>query len=360
MGSTVGAKSPITLKAAVQGDFLIGVALNRNQIEGRDSVALGIVKRHFSTISPENVLKWEAVHPEPDCFDFKAPDRFVELGERRALFVVGHALIWHQQTPTWVFTSEKGGPIARDTLLARMREHIQTVVGRYRGRIQGWDVVNEAFEDDGSWRKTPWYETLGEEYVARAFEYAHAADPGAELYYNDYNLWKPEKRAAALRLVASLRERGVRIDGVGEQGHWLIDDPPLGTIEKTIVDFAQSGVTLMITELDIDPLPRPRNSIGADVSKQIALKQTLDPYADGLSDSVQAQLAERYASVFRLFRKHRDTIKRVTLWGVTDADSWLNNWPIRGRTNHPLLWDRAGRPKPALDAVIRALNKQTD
>jgi endo-1,4-beta-xylanase len=222
--------------------------------------------------------------------------------------------------------------------------------------VQAWDVVNEAFEDDGTWRKSPWYTTLGEEYVAKAFEFAHEADPDAELYYNDYNLWKTPKREAAARLLTSLRKRGIRIDGIGEQGHWLLEGPALGDIEAMIVGLAKTGTRILITELDVDPLPRPEELIGAEVSKRLELTPALDPYADGLPEGVAQRLAQHYAGIFSLFVKHR-AVSRVTFWGVTDADTWLNNWPVRGRTNHPLLWDRQGRPKPAFDAVVEVLRR---
>jgi endo-1,4-beta-xylanase len=345
-----------SLRDILKERFIIGAALNDAQIAGQDPAALEIVKRHFSTISPENVLKWDAVHPEPVRFEFAAADQYVALGAKHGLFVVGHVLVWHQQTPSWVFEAARGSTLDSKLLLARLRAHIKTVVGRYRGRVQAWDVVNEAFEDDGAWRKTPWYATLGEEYVWRAFEFAHEADPEAQLYYNDYNLWKKPKRQAAVRLVTSLRERGIRIDGIGEQGHWLLDGPPLEDIEAAVVDLAKVSRQVMITELDIDPLPRPEELIGADVSKRIELTPELDPYADGLPEDLQQRLARRYRDIFTVFARHR-ALSRVTFWGITDADTWLNNWPVQGRTNHPLLWDRQGRPKPAFDAVVEALRR---
>jgi endo-1,4-beta-xylanase len=182
------------------------------------------------------------------------------------------------------------------------------------------------------------------------------SDPEAQLYYNDYSLWKTAKRAAAVRLVTSLRERGIRIDGIGEQGHWLLDGPALEDIEATIVDLAKTGKQISITELDVDPLPRPEELIGADVSRRVELTPELDPYVGGLPEGVQERLAQRYRDIFSVFVKQR-ALTRVTFWGVTDADTWLNNWPVRGRTNHPLLWDRQGRPKPAFDAVVEALQR---
>ncbi len=344
-----------SLKGAAPKGLLIGAALNRAQSDGRDPVALALVRRHFDTISPENVLKWAPVHPAPDRYDFAPADRYVDFGHERGLVVIGHVLVWHQQTPAWVFAGSAGKPVDRATLLARMKAHIQTVVGRYRGRIAGWDVVNEALEEDGSLRKTPWLEAIGEDYVAQAFAFAHEADPQAELYYNDYNLWKPAKREAALRLVTQLRKAGLRVDGIGEQGHWGIDDPPLAAIDETLAALHANGLKTSVTELDIDVLPRDPEMWGADLSKKSALRAKTNVYPSGLPDAVQQQLARRYADVFSLFLKHG--VSRVTFWGVSDASTWLDDFPIPGRVNYPLLFDRRGREKPAFQAVVEVLQK---
>jgi endo-1,4-beta-xylanase len=269
--------------------------------------------------------------------------------------VIGHVLLWHQQTPDWVFAGEGGKPLDRETALRRLREHIQSVAGRYRGRIHGWDVVNEAVNDDGTMRQTPWLEAIGEDYIARAFEYAREADPEAELYYNDYNVWNPEKRATILELVKALREEGLRVDGVGAQGHWLLGDPSLDQIEAMITDIAEAGFPVHVTELDVDPLPRDPRMYGADLALKAEMREDTNIYADGLPDDVQQELAERYGGIFRLFVKHRDHVPRVTFWALTDADTWLNGFPIPGRVNHPMLWDRDGKPKPAFGAVLEAL-----
>ena len=333
----------------------IGVALNRKQSDGKDPAALLIVARHFNQVSPENLLKWEAVHPDPDRYDFGPADRYVELGRSHGMFVVGHALLWHQQTPAWVFAGEGGKKADRDTLLARLRSHVATVVGRYRGRIGGWDVVNEALEEDGTLRKTPWLEAIGEDYIAKAFEFAHEADPEAELYYNDYNLWKPAKRDAAIRLVQGLKAKGLRVDGIGEQAHWGLDDPPLAAIDDALGAMRTAGLVPLITELDMDVLPRDPDMWGADLSKKAKIRAATNVYPDGLPAAVQEKLARRYADVFTLFLKHG--VGRVTFWGVTDATTWLHDFPIPGRVNYPLLWDRDGREKPAFDAVAEVLRK---
>jgi endo-1,4-beta-xylanase len=346
---------PPALKSIKPASLRLGVALNRAESDGKDKAGLALALRHFDQVTPENLLKWERVHPRPDRYEFAPADRYVELGRSRGLFVVGHVLVWHQQTPAWVFAGEGGQPIDRATALARLKGHIDSVVGRYRGRIGGWDVVNEALEEDGTLRKTPWLTAIGEDYVARAFELAHAADPGAELYYNDYNLWKPAKRAGALRLVSQLKAEGLRVDAIGEQAHWGIDDPPLATIDETLAAIRASGTRAVITELDMDVLPRDPDMWGADLAKKQKIREATNVYPNGLPDEVQQRLARRYADVFALFLKH--DVGRVTFWGVTDADTWLDDFPIPGRVNYPLLWDRDGRAKPALAAVAEALRQ---
>jgi endo-1,4-beta-xylanase len=344
------------LKSLAPQGLRIGVALNRAQVEGADAAGLALATRHFNAITPENLLKWEAVHPEPDRYDFTAADRFVAVGGEHGMFVVGHVLVWHQQTPDWVFAGEAGSKAGPDTLLARLRAHILAVVGRYRGRIHGWDVVNEALEEDGTLRRTPWLDAIGEDYIAKAFAFAHEADPQAELYYNDYNLWKPAKREGAIRLVNRLRARGIRIDGVGEQAHWGLAEPPIAQIDETIAALAAgTGRNVLLTELDIDVLPRDPDMWGADLSRKATIRAATNVYPDGLPDEQQRQLARRYAEIFRTVLRNRERVSRVTLWGVTDAQSWLHDFPIPGRVNYPLLWDRLGQPKPALDAVVEVL-----
>jgi endo-1,4-beta-xylanase len=216
------------------------------------------------------------------------------------------------------------------------------VVGRYKGKIHGWDVVNEAIDEDGSMRKSPWEVGIGNDYVAKAFEFAHEADPDAELYYNDFNLENPAKRASVIKLVQDLQARHLRIDGIGNQAHWRLDTPTVDEIDKALVELHATGLKVMYSELDINLLPNtPR---GADPA-------VANPYANGLPEEIQQQLARRYADVFGVFLKHRDAVTRVTFWGLSDADSWLN----RGRMNHPLLWDRQRQPKPAFAAVVEAL-----
>ncbi len=341
------------LKNVFAKDFLIGAALNDDAVSGKDPQAAAIVEEHFNSITPENVMKWQPIHPEPNKYDFEPADRFVAFGQKNKMFIIGHTLVWHWQTPKWVFEDQNGNDVDRETLLARMKDHIFTVVGRYKGRVNGWDVVNEAISDEGHLRQTKWLQTVGEDFIAKAFEYAHEADPNAELYYNDFTLDEPAKRDACVRLIKDLKAKGLRIDGVGIQGHWALDYPTSQDVEAFLNAMAAVGVKVMITEMDIDILPKAVHHRGADIGVRAELRKELDPYVTGLPDAMQQQLANRYAEFFNIFVKHADKINRVTLWGVYDGTSWLNKYPVRGRTNYPLLFDRNYKPKPAFFAVIK-------
>lgn len=340
------------LKDLFENDFYIGSALNRSQINGQDTQGIELVETHYNTITPENVLKWQFVHPNPDEYDFEATDRYVEFGEEHDMFIVGHTLVWHSQTPDWVFQDEEGNPMEREAMIERMRDHIHTIVGRYKGRIHGWDVVNEALNEDGTLRQSPWLEIIGEDYIARAFEFAYEADPDAELYYNDYSLENPSKRDGAVKLIETLQEQDVPVTGIGTQGHYSLEWPSVEEVDATISAFSELGIDVMVTELDVDVLPSPTDIQGADVSQDSDMQDELNPYEDGLPDSVQQELARRYANLFETFLNHRDVLTRVTFWGVTDGNSWKNNWPVSGRTNYPLLFDRNWEPKPAFHAVV--------
>jgi endo-1,4-beta-xylanase len=273
-----------TLKEAFKGDFLIGAALNETQFSGRDTNATALIKAQFNTISPEDVLKWESVHPEPDRYDFSATDRYVEFGRKNGMFIVGHTLVWHSQTPKWVFQDEKGNPVDRDTLLTRLHDHISTVVGRYKGKIGGWDVVNEALNEGGTLRKSPWEKIIGEDYLIKAYQFAHEADPQAELYYNDYSLENVSKRNGAIALIKKLQAQGVHITGVGLQGHYKMERPGLQQVDETIEAFSKLGVKVMLTELDLDVLPAATRSQAAEVSMNFVLRAELNPYTNGLPD----------------------------------------------------------------------------
>ncbi len=327
------------LKGVYETHFVMGAALSQSQVNNSDSQAMALVKQQFNSITPENLLKWENVHPEPDSFNFQPADRYAEFGESHDMFIVGHTLVWHNQIPDWVFKDQEE-QINRSDLLERMEEHISAVAGKYSGRINGWDVVNEAFEDDGSYRETNWYEIIGEDYIEQAFRFAHAADSAAQLYYNDYNLWKPEKREAVIALVKDLQSKEIRIDAVGMQAHLGLERPSAEEVEASIVAFSELGIDVMVTELDINVT---RTLIENDIE-----------FEGELPDSLQQELATRYADLFNVFRKHSDKISRVTFWGVNDGQSWLNYRDQSDRENYPLLFDRQNNPKPAFYSVIEA------
>jgi len=340
----LAARQDRALKDLMPKGMVIGVAMNQRQSDSVDTAAVGLITKQFNQISPENLLKFQLVHPAADRYAFEAQDRYVQFGLDRKMQIIGHTLVWHQQTPAWVFQRPDGKPADRETLLSRMRDHIHTVVGRYKGKIHGWDVVNEAIDEDGSLRKAPWRDGIGDDYVAKAFEFAREADPGAELYYNDYNLEKPAKRAGVIRLVKDLQARGLRVDGIGNQAHWRLETPAIDEIEAALLELHGTGLKVMYTELDINLLP----AAARDANPALA-----NPYAAGLPEEKQQQLAKRYADIFGVMVKHRDSVSRVTFWGLSDADSWLN----RGRTNYPLLWDRQRQPKPAFQAVVDVLSR---
>lgn len=348
-----------TLKDAYKGSFVVGAALNRSQIFEEDAKSAALIKQQFNSISPENILKWALVHPQPDKYDFEASDKYVEFGQKNKMFIHGHTLVWHNQTPKWVFEDEKGQPVTREVLLKRLHDHIQTVVGRYKGKINSWDVVNEALNEDGTLRQSQWLKIIGEDFIAQAFKFAHEADPKAELYYNDFSLENEPKRNGAVALIKKLKADGVPVNGVGLQGHDNLTWPTVEQQDATIAAFAALGVKVSITELDIDVLPRPQRQQNGSAEVRTRFEKTPenDPYTKGLPDSVQQALATKYADLFKVFLKHRGTIERVTFWGVTDKESWLNTWPVPGRTSYPLLFDRDGKPKPAFEAVINAAKK---
>jgi len=339
----------MSLKAAYKNDFLIGVAINRSQFSEQDQRGTPIIKAQFDSISPENVLKWESVHPQPDQYDFAGPDRYVQFGESNNMYIIGHTLVWHSQTPRWVFQDDHGNPATRDFLLARLHDHIATVVGRYKGRIKGWDVVNEALNEDGTLRNSPWRKIIGDDYIEKAFQFAHEADPQAQLHYNDYSLENEPKRKGAIALIKKLQGEGIPINCIGLQDHVKMDWPTATQLDETISDFAKLGVKVMITELDVDVVPRTQHNHSADVAANAQLTAGADTFTNGLPETMQVKLAERYAELFGVYVKHRADISRVTFWGVTDGDSWLNS---PGRMNYPLLFDRAGQPKPAFHAVL--------
>ena len=401
LGFTAQAATKPTLKEAYKDHFHIGVAINRtiamdaavradnvdrslNQVRADTAVVL----EQFNQIAPENDLKWALIHPRAgkDGYDFGPADAFVNFGVSNKMYIIGHTLVWHGQTPSWVFAGTNPPPVttnspsafaantnafgtnapggrrlgrgpggglgrggftgpraSRDELLARMREHIHTVVGRYKGQIKVWDVVNEALSDGGTnvLRNSLWLEIIGPDFIAKAFEYAHEADPDAILRYNDYGLENPGKRQKLITLIKSLQEQKVPVHAIGSQAHISVSSPSFEGMDACLTELASLGLPIHITELDVNSAQDGQRNTSADISENAASTQ------GGLVAESEQRLAKQYSNIFKAFLKHRDSVKMVTFWGVNDGVSWR-------ASGKPLLFDANNQPKPAFDAVIRA------
>ena len=349
------------LKDAYKGKFLIGTILGVAALQGRVAQDTGIATTHFNAITPENSLKPEAVQPREGEFRFAEGDKLVEICKSCGASAIGHTLVWHAQTPRWFSEGQDGKPLTRELALTRMRSHIGTVVGHYKGKIAQWDVVNEALNDGpGTLRPSPWLKAIGDDFIAEAFRAAHEADPKATLIYNDYNIELNYKRPKAVELLKKLLAQKVPVHAVGIQCHWRMDNPNFTEVEEAIKEYAALGLKVMITELDLGVLPTKYQ--GADIgfrqTMTPAQQAVMNPYTTGLPDSVAQAHAERYRLAFEMFLRHQKTIGRVTFWGTHDGASWLDNFPIRGRTDYPLLFDRLGKTKPAFFAVQNAAKKR--
>ncbi len=304
------------------------------------------------------MMKWGPLEPREGEWQWTGPDRLVAFGAAHGMTVVGHTLVWHSQTPRWLFVDEQNAPVSKERLLKRIETRIQTLVGRYKGRVAIWDVVNEAIdEDEKGWRQSPFLTIAGPEFVERAFRVAHEADPKATLLYNDYNEHNPGRRRFLVDVIRDYKRRGVPIHGVGFQGHVGLEYPDLAEYEKSLQAIAAEGLPVHITELDVDVLPRASGYTGAEISTNFELSEKLNPWKTGLPAEIDAQLTARYRQLFELFLKYRETIARVSTWGTFDGESWKNNFPVRGRTNYPLLFDRELKPKAAY-AGLAALKRQ--
>lgn len=336
-----------TLKEAFKSNFLIGSAVNDNLVSKKDSLGEQIVLTEYNTITPENSMKWMYMEPEQGKFEFETADKYIDFSTKNDIAFIGHNLVWHSQLAGWVEKIE-----SKEELSASLKNHVQTVAARYSGKIHGWDVVNEALNEDGTLRNSLFLKQLGPDYLINSFKWAEEADPKAELYYNDYNMTRQEKRAGAIKLVKDIQASGARIDGIGMQAHWGLEDPTLEEIETSILEYSDLGIQVMITEFDITVLPNPWDLEGAEVSQNFEGSEHMNPYTKELPDSVNTQLAQRYKDIFSLFKKHSDKISRVTFWGINDGVSWLNSWPIEDRTNYPLLFDREYNRKPAYYSVL--------
>ena len=343
-----------SLKKYYSSFFNIGAAINEDIILGLDDDSKQIVETQFNSITPENSLKWMFVQPYPNSFNFTVADKYVNIGIKNKMHIVGHALVWHSQLADFMQNVKSKAEMNK-----HFENHINTVVSRYKGKIDAWDVVNEAFNEDGSLRESVFYKFLGKNYIEKAFKLANEIDPNADLIYNDYNLYKKEKRDGVIQMVKQMQSKGIKIDGIGVQAHWSLNQPSLNEIEQIIFDISELGVDVMFTELDISVLPNPWEQVGAEVSQNFSRFEgdaKMNPYPDKLPKSIQNKLAKRYNDIFQLFIKHSDKISRVTFWGVMDKHSWLNDFPIKGRTNYPLLFNRTYQEKEAYKALIELVS----
>ncbi|WP_150269212.1 endo-1,4-beta-xylanase [Paenibacillus tepidiphilus] len=323
------------LKALFAGDFHIGAAVNPRTMKTQEQ----LLRHHFNSITAENEMKFESLHPLEEVYRFGAADELVSFARKHKLAMRGHTLVWHNQTSDWLFQDGHGASVSKEVLLDRLKSHINTVVGRYKNDIYAWDVVNEAVADEGEalLRRSKWLDIAGDGFIAKAFEFAHEADPGALLFYNDYNESNPLKRDKIYTLLKSLLDQGVPVHGVGLQAHWNLYDPSLDEIRTAIEKYASLGLTLQLTELDM--------SLFRFDDRRTDLKE---PPAELLELQ-----AERYAAVFKLLREYKDVISAVTFWGAADDYTWLDHFPVHGRKNWPFLFDEQHRPKAAFDRLLQ-------
>ncbi|MGC4022581.1 MAG: endo-1,4-beta-xylanase [Cyclobacteriaceae bacterium] len=330
------------LKDYYKDYFPIGVAVTPQSLKGEEGK---LILQQFNSITPENVMKPGPIHPEENKFNFAPADEIVNFAQANGIKVRGHNLCWHQQTGDWFFKDEKGNQATKEIVLKRLKDHITAVVSRYKGKIYAWDVVNEVISDkrDEYFRKSKWYEICGEDFVAKAFEYAHEADPQALLFYNDYNEIDSVKREKIIRMIEGLIKSGVPIHGIGLQGHWAVNEPSRQELDNTLRRFSELHLKLQITELDISVYNKEHNA---------RERKPEDTDATFSSEKEQKQL-EVYKMCFELFRKYKDSLSSITFWNVSDRHSWLDDFPVKGRKDYPLLFDQNLKPKKVYREVIR-------
>ncbi len=333
------------MKDVYAGKFLIGTA---GDLPGRYSEAeLANVKTHYDIVTPENSMKPQPTHPTEDNYNFTTPDALVKWSDENGLKVWGHTLLWHAQTGNWFFQGPDGQPASRELALERLKKHIFTVAGHYKGKLLGWDVANESIADRGDWttenlRNSSWYKTVGPDVLTLAFKWAHEADPDAVLYYNDYNIEQGAvantgKHASSMILLKRLIAEGAPIHGVGIQGHWHLDTN-LADVEKAITNYASLGLKVSITELDVTATGDNSGAFGVNAGNTT------------IPEENYVKQAEVYRELFKIFLRHSDVIERVTFWGVSDTRSW------RGRQN-ALIFTGNLEPKPAFKAIMEAVKE---
>ena len=342
IGLTVAFVAPKKgLKDYYRNYFPIGVAVNPRMVQPGPDAEL--IKAQFNSMTPENAMKIGPIHPEENRYNWKDADAIADFAKQNNIKLRGHTLCWHNQTPPWFFTDSTGKTVSREVLLARLKRHITDVMGRYKGTVYAWDVVNEAVPDTGNslYRKTKFYEIIGEDYIEKAFQYAHEADPSAQLFYNDYNTENASKRDRIYQILKKLKGKGVLINGVGLQAHWSIYEPTAPELDESINKFASLGLKIQFTEVDVSVYP-----------KEHERRARRDTDKSEFTPEMNGKQAAQYKMLFEVFRKHRDKITGVTFWNLTDKYSWLDNFPVPGRKDYPLLFDQTGQPKKAFQGVV--------
>lgn len=341
-GAPANAAGDKGLKDYYNAWFPVGVAVSPRALKTDEA---GLIISQFNSLTPENAMKMGPIHPRENYYNWRDADSIVAFAKRNKMKLRGHTLCWHNQAPGWMFVDSTGNTVSKEVLLQRLKEHITTVVSRYKGSIYAWDVVNEAISDKSNeyLRPSKWMEIIGGEYIAKAFQWAHEADPNAQLFYNDYDEINAVKRAKMIRLIKDLQSKGVPIHGVGLQGHWAVNEPSRAQLDSTLRDFAQLGLRLQITELDISVYPKEHHA---------RERRPEDNNAAFTPEREQQQL-EKYKMIFELFRQYKQHITGVTFWNISDRYSWLDNFPVRGRKDYPLLFDKDLKPKKVYWEVVK-------
>lgn len=367
-----------TLKDAYRDYWYTGVSVNQWQVEaeqnatntfdvtgfisGDQTADWAVVEKNFNWVVAENCMKCEVIHPKEGVYDFTLADKFVDKAKAAGMKVLGHCLIWHSQCAPWFHYDEKGNLVSAEVLRKRMREHIYTIVNHFKGRVDAWDVVNEAFEDDGSPRQSLFWQILGTDYIPLAFQYAHEADPNVALYYNDFSMYKASKVEGVARFFRPLLQQGLPVSAIGMQGHMILEDNVNNSIinqyEHAINTIASLGVQTFFSEVDLSVLPNPYGFSGANISDKFAYRPEMDPYKNGLTKEKEVEIERFWVDFYQMLLRHYKDIQRVSFWCLNDANSWRNDFPIKGRTDYATLFDRQNQAKPFVKALINLVRPQ--
>ena len=349
-----------SLAEAYRDYWYTGVSVNQWEVEGNQESHWDVITKNFNWVVAENCMKCEVIHPQEGVYDFTLADKFVDKAKAAGLKVQGHCLIWHSQCAPWFHFDKDGKLVSREELKKRMREHIYTIVSHFKGRIDAWDVCNECFEDDGSPRKSLFWQILGTDYIPLAFQYAHEADPNVQLFYNDYSMNKPTKVEGVANFFRPLIEQGLPVTAIGMQGHMILEDAKelLPQYDHSIKTIAALGVPTFFSELDLSVLPNPYGFSGANVSDRFTYTPEKDPFKEGLTKEKEAEINQYWVDFYKMLIHHKDNILRVNFWCLNDANSWRNDFPIQGRSDYATLYDRQNQPKGMIQEIINLVKPQ--